>query len=151
MVDVVTKSGTNQLHGSLFEFVRNTHLNANRWLPGLSVFTSDQREALALLLVGLHARALDIAEIFWGLWLVPLGLLVYESGFAPRVIGVLLVMAGAAYVLAAFTALLVPQYGSVVANLAAVPEGLGEISFVIWLFAGRTRAMAVASPAVAPS
>ena len=117
----------------------------------LSVFTSGQREALALLLVGLHSRALDIAAIFWGLWLVPLGLLVYESGFAPRVIGGLLVIAGAAYVLAAFTALLVPQYGSLVANLAAVPEGLGEISFVIWLFAGRTRAMTVASPAVAPS
>ena len=33
-VDMVTKSGTNQLHGSLFEFLRNNKLNANRWLPG---------------------------------------------------------------------------------------------------------------------
>ena len=33
-VTMITKSGTNQLHGSLFEFIRNTKLNANRWVPG---------------------------------------------------------------------------------------------------------------------
>src|SRR5438445_1469363 len=41
VVDVVTKSGTNNLHGSLFEFVRNTKFNANRWLPGQSVLQKD--------------------------------------------------------------------------------------------------------------
>ena len=41
VVDVVTKSGTNDIHGSLFEFVRNTHLNANRWLPGQTVLAKD--------------------------------------------------------------------------------------------------------------
>ena len=104
----------------------------------LSVFAQGQREALALLLVGLHGRGLDIAEIFWGLWLVPLGLLVYESRFAPRAIGVLLIAAGIAYVMTAFTAVLVPQYSSTVALVAVVPEGLGEVSFLVWLFvAGR--------------
>ncbi|MDQ6758935.1 MAG: TonB-dependent receptor [Acidobacteriota bacterium] len=41
VMDVVTKSGTNQLHGSLFEFVRNTHLNASRWVPGASTLRTD--------------------------------------------------------------------------------------------------------------
>jgi hypothetical protein len=41
VVDVVSKSGTNNLHGSLFEFLRNTHLNANRWLPGQSTLQKD--------------------------------------------------------------------------------------------------------------
>src|SRR6185369_6008277 len=40
-VTMVTKSGTNQLHGSLFEFIRNTKLNANRWVPGGSNLTKD--------------------------------------------------------------------------------------------------------------
>ena len=40
-VSMVTKSGTNQLHGSLFEFIRNTKLNANRWVPGGSNLTKD--------------------------------------------------------------------------------------------------------------
>lgn len=117
----------------------------------LSVFAVGQRDALALLLVGLHARALDIAEIFWGLWLIPLGLLAYESGFAPRAIGVLLIASGTAYVIAALTALLLPQYSGSVALAALVPEGLGEVSFVVWLFAARTRTASVAPPAPATS
>nr|MDQ3009513.1 TonB-dependent receptor [Acidobacteriota bacterium] len=41
VVDVVTKSGTNALHGSLFEFLRNDVLNANRWVPGQSLLQKD--------------------------------------------------------------------------------------------------------------
>jgi hypothetical protein len=41
VVDMVTKSGTNSIHGSLFEFLRNTDLNANRWLPGQSILRKD--------------------------------------------------------------------------------------------------------------
>jgi len=41
VMDVVTTSGTNTIHGSLFEFVRNTQFNANRWLPGQSVLQKD--------------------------------------------------------------------------------------------------------------
>ena len=40
-VTMVTKSGTNRFHGSLFEFLRNDDLNANRWLPGQSVLQKD--------------------------------------------------------------------------------------------------------------
>ena len=40
-VTMITKSGTNDLHGSLFEFIRNTKLNANRWVPGGSNLTKD--------------------------------------------------------------------------------------------------------------
>ena len=117
----------------------------------LSVFATGQREAIALLLVGLHARALDIAEIFWGLWLIPLGLVAYESGFVPRAIGVLLVGAGLAYVIAAFTAMLVPQYGGLAANVAVVPEGLGEVSFLVWLLVARARSAPATAPALVPS
>jgi outer membrane receptor protein involved in Fe transport len=41
VVDLVTKSGTNMWHGSLFEFLRNDKLNANRWLPGQSSLRKD--------------------------------------------------------------------------------------------------------------
>jgi hypothetical protein len=43
VVDLVTKSGTNQWHGSLFEFIRNDALNAGRWTPGISTL---QKEVL---------------------------------------------------------------------------------------------------------
>jgi Carboxypeptidase regulatory-like domain/TonB dependent receptor len=41
VVDIVTKSGTNQVHGTLFEFIRNDKLNANRWLPGQAALRKD--------------------------------------------------------------------------------------------------------------
>ncbi len=41
VVDLVTKSGTNQWRGSLFEFIRNDALNANRWTPGVSLLRKE--------------------------------------------------------------------------------------------------------------
>ena len=41
VVDIVTKSGTNAIHGTLFEFLRNNALNANRWLPGQAILRKD--------------------------------------------------------------------------------------------------------------
>jgi len=49
----------------------------------LSIFEKPQRDALAMLFLNLHSHGFGIAEIFWGLWLFPLGLLVYRSGFFP--------------------------------------------------------------------
>src|SRR5450631_1318613 len=56
----------------------------------LSIFEKPQRDALAMLFVDLHSHGFDVVSIFWGLWLFPLGLLVYRSGFFPRVLGILL-------------------------------------------------------------
>src|SRR5215472_11132113 len=59
----------------------------------LSVFSQPQRESLALLFLKLHFDGFMLAQVFWGLWLVPFGVLVYKSGFLPRLLGILLVMA----------------------------------------------------------
>jgi hypothetical protein len=53
----------------------------------LSIFETPQREALAMLFLNLHGHGLAVAEIFWGLWLFPLALLVYRSRFLPRFLG----------------------------------------------------------------
>lgn len=99
----------------------------------LSVFAKPQLEALALLFVGLHSQGFIVAAVFWGLWLLPLGALVIRSGFAPRPIGVLLILAGIAYVIDSFTALLLPQYRPLT-SIAALPfEAAGELSMVGWL------------------
>jgi hypothetical protein len=52
----------------------------------LSLFDEPQRDALAMLFLNLHGHGFDVAGIFWGLWLFPLGLLVYRSGFLPRIL-----------------------------------------------------------------
>jgi len=98
----------------------------------LSVFDKPQRDALAMLSLNLHHQ-LDLAnEIFWGLWLLPFGLLVYRSRFLPRFLGVWLVIACFAWLAFSFTGLLSPQYESTAFKLTQ-PFALGEMATMLWL------------------
>ena len=93
----------------------------------LKVFTSDQLQALALLFLRLHNRGGTIAAIFWGLWLFPMGYLVFKSNFLPRILGVLLMIACFGYVTDSLATLL--GY-NVSAGLFAA---LAEVLFILWL------------------
>ena len=64
----------------------------------LSVFEKPELDALAYLFVRLHSRGITVASVFWGLWLFPFGMLVIRSGFIPRLLGYLLMLAGTGYV-----------------------------------------------------
>src|SRR4029077_10376007 len=55
----------------------------------LSVFDARHLDALAYIMMRLHSRAILVAEIFWGLWLFPFGILVIQSRFIPRILGYL--------------------------------------------------------------
>ncbi len=68
----------------------------------LAVFDRPQRDALAYLFLRLHSHGVVVASVFWGLWLFPFGMLVIRSGFIPRILGVLLMVAGSAYLASAF-------------------------------------------------
>jgi hypothetical protein len=98
----------------------------------LSVFDKHQLDALAYLFVRLHSQGIVVASIFWGLWLFPFGILVIRSGFIPRVLGVLLMIAGTAYVVYAFTSLLLPSYAPVVGQVAMILE-IAEVPIIFWL------------------
>jgi hypothetical protein len=98
----------------------------------LSVFDKPQPDALAMLFVNLHGRGFDIAGIFWGLWLFPLGMLVYRSGFIPRILGILLMLHCCQYLANSFTSLLLPQFERVV-DRWLMPLGFGEVFFMLWL------------------
>ena len=98
----------------------------------LATFDKPQRDALAMLFVHLHGRGFVVAEIFWGLWLFPLALLVYKSRFLPRFLGVWLALAGFAWVTLSLTSILSPQYQDKV-NTYCQPAFFGEIAFMLWL------------------
>jgi len=100
--------------------------------PYLSVFDKPQLDALAYLFMHLHGRGLTIASIFWGLWLFPLGMLAIRSGFIPRILGVLLIAAGAGYLATASATLVVPRYAPLVERIAS-PLYFGELPFIVWL------------------
>jgi len=98
----------------------------------LSIFEKPQRDALALLFLNLHHYGFVVAEIFWGLWLFPLGLLVYRSRFLPRFLGVWLAIAGLAWVILSLTGVLLPQYQDKV-DTYSQPAFFGELAFMFWL------------------
>src|SRR5712671_6413203 len=98
----------------------------------LSIFEKPQRDALAMLFLNLHSHGFGVAEIFWGLWLFPLGLLVYRSRFLPRFLGVWLAIGGFAYVILSLTGVLFPQYQDKV-FIISQPALFGELAFMLWL------------------
>jgi hypothetical protein len=98
----------------------------------LTVFDKTQRDALAMLFLNLHSDGFDIAGIFWGLWLFPLGLLVYRSGFLPRILGVLLIANSITYPIDSLTSIALPHYEAIVSRWTK-PFSFGELIFMLWL------------------
>jgi hypothetical protein len=98
----------------------------------LSVFDQLQRESLAMLFLNLHHHGFVVAELFWGLWLFPLALLVYRSRFLPRLLGVWLALAGLAWVILSLSGIVSPQSQDRL-FVYAQPALFGEIAFMLWL------------------
>lgn len=98
----------------------------------LAAFSGDQLDSLAYFLLVMRGKASVIAQIFWGLWLLPFGLLILRSGFIPRLLGVLLIVNGVAYPVMSLTALFFPAYGGMVWD-AMLPALLGELWVMLWL------------------
>lgn len=113
----------------------------------LSVFAKPQRDALATLLVNFDRMGVLVSEVFWGLWLLPLGLLVYRSGFIPRLLGVWLFINGLAYLVISSTGLLLPENLKIV-NTIATPVLFGEVAFTLWLLVVGARERAYTGVAV---
>ena len=84
--------------------------------------------------------------IFWGLWLIPLGILVYRSRFLPRFLGVWLIVNGLGYLVNSFTGLLLPQYQNAVGTFT-FPALTGEVAFVLWLLIRGAKEQTVNAPA----
>jgi hypothetical protein len=98
----------------------------------LSVFDKPQRDALAMLFLNLHGQGIIVSQVFWGLWLFPFGVLVFRSGFLPRVLGLWLMLNCFAYLAMSFSAVLLPQYYDMVFRIAS-PFLLGEMAIMLWL------------------
>lgn len=104
--------------------------------PGLgAAFEPAQREALALLAVQLHAQGFGIGLIFFGAACVIRGGLILASGLLPRVLGGLLALAGAAYLLNSLALLLAPALARALFPAVMLPVLVGELAFAGWLTA----------------
>src|SRR6266478_2497270 len=98
----------------------------------LSAFEKGQLDALAYLFLRLHGQGFVVAEIFWGLWLFPFGVLVIRSGFVPRFLGYLLFIAGFGYVADSFTSLFPSSYAPIIDRFTSVLTA-AELPIIFWL------------------
>jgi hypothetical protein len=105
----------------------------------LSVFDKTQLDALGMFFIRLHGQGIMIAEIFWGLWLFPFGLLVFRSGFLPRWIGVWLMINCFGYVVLSMMALFFPAYTDKL-FLWLQPVLFGELAIMLYLLIKGTKA-----------
>ncbi|RUT70036.1 DUF4386 domain-containing protein [Flavobacterium cupreum] len=96
-------------------------------------FPSVQQNALAMLSLKMYGNGNVIIGIFWGLWLIPFGQLSYQSGFIPKILGVLLILGGLCYLIDTTAFILFPEYHSITGILVGITSATAESAMVGWL------------------
>ena len=92
-----------------------------------AAFGNAGSNALVLLLLDIHHYGFLIAQIFFGLWLVPLGYLAYKSGMFPKALGVALIAGGACYLVGMLAVFLIPELGEKINTFITIPSAIAEI------------------------
>jgi hypothetical protein len=99
----------------------------------LTSFQTEQAQQVALTLVRISGNSGQMLTLLWGLWLFPLGSLVYRSGFIPKIFGILLFINGTGYVINNVTFLLFPELQPMVVKFIFPTYFIGELPFIFWL------------------
>jgi hypothetical protein len=98
----------------------------------LKVIPSDQLQAQATLFVNLYKSGSVIAQIPFGVWLLPLGYLVLKSGFLPKILGILLIADFVAQLIFVLQKLLLPEW-TIISYPCLVTSFIAEIALTLWL------------------
>jgi len=95
----------------------------------LSAFNSVQLQAMAYLSIKFHAQGYLVGLVFFGFYCLLIGYLVFKSTFIPRIIGVLMAIAGGGWLINSFASFVAPDLNF---TLAAI-TGIGELALTLWL------------------
>jgi hypothetical protein len=105
--------------------------------------------ALVLLLLDLYHYGILNASIFFGLWLIPLGLLVFKSGMFPKALGILLAVGGAFYLVGVLAVYLIPESGEAIKTLLINVPTVAEVWLLGYLLTIGVRSRPTAGAPVA--
>ncbi len=95
----------------------------------LTAFKADQLNVLVLFFLELRKYGTYIPQVL-SFWVLLLGYLVFKSGFLPRILGILLMLAGLCYTVSAVLFFLFPNFDTMILGLFAF---IGELLFYLWL------------------
>ncbi len=93
----------------------------------LSSLGAEGSNGMVLLLLDTQHYGLLIAQIFFGLWLVPLGYLTLKSGWFPKALSIILMVAGGCYLVDLLAAFLVPEFGQLIHGFITIPCIIAEV------------------------
>ena len=100
----------------------------------LQVIEADELQAQVLLYLDFYNNGIEIASVFWGLWLLPFGYLVFKSGFLPRILGICLMAGCFGYLTNFIGGFLFQNYAGLgIARFVTLPASIGEIGICLWL------------------
>jgi Domain of unknown function (DUF4386) len=99
----------------------------------MKALDSEHRQDMATLFLTMHKYGMITVELFSGLWLIPFGQLVYKTRFISRILGVLLIIGGVAYIIESLTYWLFPDYQPFVSRFAIILYSIGETPIILWL------------------
>lgn len=100
----------------------------------LSAFDTTQLQALALVSLRMHARGYSIAGVFFGIYMLLLGYLIFRSGFLPRVLGMLMMVGGLSFLIHSFAIFLLPAFVARLPDIGML-GGIAELALSLWLIA----------------
>jgi hypothetical protein len=129
LILVILASGTICLN-SVFQYESLRVATDSSYVSAFGIAGSN---ALVLLLLDTQHYGTLIAQVFFGLWLVPLGYLTYKSGLFPKWLGVVLIIGGICYLIDLFAAFLFPNLGQKIHVFVIIPSAIAEISMVLYL------------------
>ncbi len=82
----------------------------------------------------MYDNGVELSQIFWGLWLLPFGYLVFKSGFLPKILGIFLMLGCFGYLVTFFGNFLYPDfYKTTFATIVGLPASIGELGICLWL------------------
>jgi hypothetical protein len=122
--------------------------------PVLAALGPAQVQAQITLTIDSYTSLFNTQAVFWGVWLLPLGLLLLRSGYVPKVLAVFVLLGGPFYVMSFVGPVLDEGYatslfGRIFGLATGIPELIGEIGTALWLAIGGARSRNVPAPAAA--
>ncbi|MEW7291116.1 DUF4386 domain-containing protein [Aquimarina sp. 2304DJ70-9] len=99
----------------------------------LNAFETDQLDGLAIFFLKMHTNGYFIDQIFYGLYLLPLGYMIFKSGIIPKIIGIMLMLGCIGDLIDVGMYFLFPNHESVFFSNITIPADIGEISLCLWL------------------
>lgn len=102
----------------------------------LMLLETNQLHAQVMLLIDAFRNGWLIGLVFFGVHLLLIGYLVFKSGFMPKLLGILVILAGLGYLIDSFAKIILSNYSdfeTMFILIVAIPGAIGELALAIWL------------------